>query len=254
MNRSMKGHCRSFVTVAAVAALATIALPSSGAFADGPVPVTTVDVGVPTGTDPTSTLLDLAKKACTPKDTNPDDTQAWNGFLEATVNKDPLRGTIQYVWDTNADPADGDAEGWVPDDGCAQRVRITTQITDNTAEPFCQPSVQSTPSTVEDAQHLSDRTLYAENDNVFQLPVIYYGVDGSVPTATQTSDSSTDVGKTAGVCVRTTSNVDVVTTTRYLNNVGQWIVAACALDEYSITATPDQPIIDYLDTVDCLPK
>jgi hypothetical protein len=230
------------------------------AYADVTVPPVVAIDGVPS-LDPTVALDTAKKTACTPKGTS-DDFDTWSGALEARVNTDPLGPTIQYVWDTfdgTLGDWGGSALAWVPDTGCAQGVRVTSQIVDTSAARNCRPIVST--STVSAYSHLhwqlDDGTniLVGLNPDPFQLPVTYYGDDGSSADATTTVDNELPPADgsqpLASNCVRWSSVVTVTSNGYYLNNLNNFVWFACERDEYQITATPTGPQIRYVDTVKC---
>jgi hypothetical protein len=234
-------------------------MPAGVALADGPpVPPVVVSNGSG-GLDP-SVALDTAKKtACTPQGAT-DEFDSWAGELNAHVNNDPLGPVIQYVWNTYDSSEGASAMAWVPDTGCAKEVRVDTQITDITAARFCHPVVQSRVFT--DYGHLHSqfedgtKVLVGLNANPFQLPVTYYGDDGSetVPTPGVGPDvlrTASSPDELSPYCIRSTSTVTVKTDGYYLNNLNQFVWFACESDEYQILATPTGPQIDYIDTVKC---
>jgi hypothetical protein len=234
-------------------------MPAGVAFADGPsVPPLVVTIGSG-GLDP-SVALDTAKKtACTPQGST-DEFGAWAGELNARVNNDPLRPVVQYVWNTYDSSEGGSALAYVPDTGCAKGVRVDTQITDVTAARFCRPVVQSQVFSAYSHLHWAfddgTKVLVGLNPDPFELPVTYYGDDGSetVPTpgvATDVLRTQSSPDELSPYCIRSTSTVTVKTDGYYLNNLNQYVWFACVSDEYQILATPTGPQIDYIDTVPC---
>lgn len=234
--------------VAATLAFSTLSVGTALADVPPPAPVA---VTVGGGTIDPSVALDTAKKtACTPQGTD-DEFDTWGGPLDAAVNTDPLRPEIQYVWDTYDSDVGGSALAWVPDTGCAKGVRVDQQITDVTAAPFCKPVVQSQVFSAYSHLHwtLDDgsNVLVGLNPDPLQLPVTYYGDDGS-----ETAVTGTMVNEASPVCARTTSTVTVETNGYYLNNLDAFVWFACERDEYQILAAPpSSPQINYIDTVPC---
>ncbi len=258
-NRTISRTYRlSAILMSLLALSATLSV--GNAYADVTVPPVVAIDGLPT-IDPTVALDTAKKTACTPKG-SADDFDTWSGELRAQVNNDPLGPKIQYVWNT-FDGTAGDfgasAMGWVPDTGCAKDILITSQITDTSASRSCQAIVQSQPVSVYGHEHweLVDGTkiLVAINPDPFQLPVTYYGDDGSSTDTTTTvneelpADSSPD--GVSPYCIRASSVVTVTTNGYYENNLDDYVWFACEQDEYQITATPTGPRIHYVDTVTC---
>lgn len=238
----------------------SVTLSAGNAYAGVVVPPVVAHDGVP-GVDPAVALDTATKTACTPKG-SASDLDTWSGMLEATVDTDPLEPKIQYVWDT-FDSTIGDwgasAMGWVPDTGCAKQVRITSQITDTTAARSCRVQVQSTPVTVYGKQHwmLDDgrSILVALNPYAFDLPVTYYGDDGSSAGTTATVEDELPPADGSSAltpyCIRSSSVVTVQTTGEYENNLNQFVFFACERDYYQIAATPTGPRISYVETAKC---
>lgn len=226
------------------------------AAADGPQPPSVVVTGGG-GADPTD-FVDLAKKtACTPGG-DKSDYDTWSGELRATVNRDPLRPEIQYVWNTYDSEVLASAMAWVPDTGCAKDVKVVSTITDTSPARNCAPVVQSREFTA----YGHDRTkvdsvdiLSVSNPNAFQLPVTYYGDDGStldvtsrvqdyLPTASSPDEFSP-------YCIRSSSVVTVESNGYYRNNLDRYVWFACERDHYQVHSRPTGPAIDYVETVPC---
>lgn len=228
--------------------------PHAAADIPQPPPVTVSDVGDSGLTD----LVDIAKKtACTPGG-DKSDYDAWSGQLRATVNTDPLRPEIQYVWNTYDGEFQLSAEAWVPDSGCAKDVKVVSQITDTSAARNCQAIEQSREFTAYGHVHaVADgvKLLFGINPNAFQFPVTYYGDDGSTLDATSRvheyvpTDSSPD--DFSPYCVRSSSVVAVTSTGYYRNNLDQYVRFACERDDYQVHARPTGPVVDYVETVPC---
>jgi len=256
-NRSASRTYRLSAILLPLLALSTTLSIGSNAYADVTVPPVVVADGLPT-IDPTVALDTAKKTACTPKGTS-DDFDTWSGELTAEVNDDPLAPKIQYVWNTYDSGVGGSAMGWVPDTGCAKDIELSSQIKDTSASHSCRPIVESQPVAVFNHQHgqLDDGTkiLYATNPDAFQLPVTYYGDDGSStdPTTTVNQELPADSGSVSvsPYCVRSTSVVTVTTNGYYENNLNNYVWFACEEDEYQITATVNGPRINYVDTVKC---
>lgn len=241
-----------------MAVLTTGVMPATDAIADVPAPPPFIVTG---GGDGLSALdlVDAAKKtACTPTG-DPSDFDTWTGELRATVNTSPLKPEIQYVWNTYDSDVDGSAMGWVPDTGCAKRIKLESQITDTSAADHCQPVVPSQKFTAYGADRWTfDGTAYigAVNPNAFQLPVTYVGDDGSddlVPTSQvdENVPASSSPDELSPYCVRSMSVVTVDTIGYYLNNLDQYVRFACEEDQYRVTATASGPQIQYIETVPC---
>ena len=216
------------------------------AHADVTVPIV-VDTGSTPTVDPAITLGTAKRAACTPQGIKDDfDTQA--GALEATVNTSPLGPTIQYVWDTYdglmGGLIGGSASAWVPDTGCAQGVEVTWQLTDTSAAPGCRAAVPSQVFSSYGNVHayLGDGTpvLVGINPDRPQLPVTYYGNDGTAGAA-----------GVVAYCARTASVVTVTTNGYYRNNLNQMVWFACERAEYQVLASPRAPQITYAGTSKC---
>lgn len=260
--RSLRITCRLAAII--VVASAPVTWTAGPAAADVPIPqppTVVVDTGGLNATD----LVDTAKKtACTPGG-DPSDYDSWAGALDARVNTDPLRPQIQYVWDTfdsSAGDTGASAMAWVPDTGCAKDIKLTAQITDTSPAANCTPVVQSGVVTTYGHQHwtLDDGTaiLVAVDPSAFQLPVTYFGDDGSTTGITNTvytgQPAASRPTQVPPYCVRSSSVVTVETNGYYENNLGKYVWFACESDEYQITATPTGPQINYVDTVKCAPS
>lgn len=233
--------------------------PGAAHAADVPIPVPPVVVSTGSGLVANAfDAVDAAKKtACTPQGAK-SNFDTWSGELRAVVNTDPLRPQIQYVWNTYDGSVNASAYGYVPDTGCAQGVRVVSQITDTSAAHNCEPVVQSQAVTAYGHDHwtLDDGTkvLVGANPEPFQLPVTYYGDDGSGNDVTARVDESVPAAESqefAPYCIRETSTVTVKSTGYYLNNLNQFVWFACEMDEYQIVAKPTGPRINYIETVPC---
>lgn len=238
------------------AVLTIAAWPAADAVADIPQPPPLVVSGG--GGVDLSDLVGTAKKtACTPGgDTS--DYDSWSGALRALVNNDPLRPEIQYVWNTYDGEVQASALAWVPDTGCARDVKVTSQVTDTSPARNCEPVVQSREFSAYGHEHWEldgEDVLVGVNPNAFQLPVTYYGDDGSTFDASARVNEYVPAGSSpdefSPYCVRSSSVVTVKTDGYYRNNLDTYVWFACEQDEYQITATPTGPRIDYVKTVPC---
>jgi len=246
--------------IVSVAVLTAGFMPANDAIADVPEPPSFIITGGGGEGLSTLDLVDAAKKtACTPNGET-SDSDTWTGELHAIVNTSPLKPEIQYVWNTYDSDVQGSAMGWVPDTGCAKQIKLESQIIDTSAAGHCQPVVKSKLFTAYGHDHwtLDDGTnvLVGVNPNAFQLPVTYFGDDGSddlVPASEvdQNLPASSSPDEVSPYCVRSTSVVSAKTTGYYLNNLDQYVRFACEEDHYRVSMTAGGPQIEYIETVPC---